>query len=690
MATLERLHRLTTRLWPEAGRSPDVEKQAMMIVAITLVNLPLVTAAVVWQIAATNWGVWQQQWPLFGVLLVASILLSRQRYQILVKIPGQSRRLPVTNSLVGVLGWTLVLIFGPTAIWLLWLANLLLTLEELRQARRRESPWAVRLLLSSLAQTFGPYTLTFLISAAVYGAAGGVFPLSSPNPADWLPALLATATLLIVPSLLYLPTFLVINVISGLPNNAANLGRLASGTFLFSLFSTPFAVPLALTYALGDWPLFLAIVAGLILVNWLAYYLSQATMRSQVRADGLALLEQLGQAIIKGPADASNLEAILAEHVPQLFTGRSWEIRLFPPAADEPTPAWSHFSLQHGEDNGVAPPADWPQLRQTSAAYLIQPAPGRPAAHSATGQVIMVKITDQAGAGERLLGGISLLRGSGSVLHTEDVVRLMQDLASQIGAALYRAQTHAGTMAHQKMVQELEFAGRIQSTFLPAQVPALAGWDISATLIAARQTSGDFYDFVPLPEGRLGLIVADVADKGTGAALYMALSRTLIRTYALEYPDEPERALQAANERILADTQSDQFVTVFYGILLPENGLLTYANAGHNPACIVGVKEQLLGQTGIPLGMFPAMAWQRRQAQLRPGDVLVMYTDGFCEAQDSNQAEFGEARLLEIVRAYRDRGATAVQQALIDGVSEFIGDAPQFDDLTLLVAGRAT
>jgi serine phosphatase RsbU (regulator of sigma subunit) len=690
MATLDRLHTLTTRLWPEAGRTPEVEKQAMGIVAITLVNLPLVTAAVVWQIAATNWGIWQQQWPLFGVLLVASILLSRQRYQILVKIPGQSRRLPVTNSLVGVLGWTLVLIFGPTAIWLLWLANLLLTLEQLWQGRRRENPWAVRLLLSGLAQSFGPYTLAILISAAVYGAAGGVFPLSSPNPAAWLPALLATATLLLARSLLQLPTVLVINVIAGLPNNAGNLGRLASGTFLFSLFSTPFAVPLALTYALGDWPLFLAIVTGLILVNWLAYYLSQATMRSQVRADSLALLEQLGQAIIKGPADASNLEAILADHVPQLFAGRSWEIRLFPPAADEPASAWTHFSLHHGEDNAVAPPADWQPLRQTTAAYLIQPAPGRSAANSATSPVIMVKITDQAGAGERLLGGISLLRAPDSVLHTEDVVQLMQDLASQIGAALYRAQTHAGTMAHQKMVQELEFAGRIQSTFLPAQVPTLAGWDISATLIAARQTSGDFYDFVPLPDGRLGLIVADVADKGTGAALYMALSRTLIRTYALQYPDEPERALQAANERILADTQSDQFVTVFYGILLPESGLLTYANAGHNPAFIVGVKEQLLGQTGIPLGMFPAMAWQRRQAQLRPGDVLVMYTDGFSEAQDSSQAEFGEARLLEIVRASRDRGATAVQQALIDGVSEFIGDAPQFDDLTLLVASRAT
>ena len=263
----------------------------------------------------------------------------------------------------------------------------------------------------------------------------------------------------------------------------------------------------------------------------------------------------------------------------------------------------------------------------------------------------------------------------------------LQELASQIGSVLYRTQTHQENMQRQKMAQELAFAGRIQQSFLPKEIPQHPNWDFAATLIPARETSGDFYDFVPLGDGRLGLIVADVADKGTGAALYMALSRTLIRTYAMQFPDDPGKALQFANERILTDTESDQFVTVFYGVVELENGRFTYANAGHNPTFHLNGAVQTLSKTGIPLGMFDGMEWQQQTVQIGVGDSLILYSDGVPEAQNMQQEEFGEVRLLEIAQRPFSQAAD-LHTAITTAVQQFVGEAPQFDDITLMVVTR--
>jgi serine phosphatase RsbU (regulator of sigma subunit) len=246
--------------------------------------------------------------------------------------------------------------------------------------------------------------------------------------------------------------------------------------------------------------------------------------------------------------------------------------------------------------------------------------------------------------------------------------------------------------------QELMLAGRLQASLLPESPPHLDGWQLAATWRPARETAGDFYDFIELPNGLLGLLVADVADKGMGAALYMALSRTLIRAFAGETPDRPDLVLQAVNQRMLADADTGHFVTVFYGVLDPKNGILSYSNAGHNPPFLLNLAystrsrraahPQGLSKTGPVLGVIGDADWRMEEIQFSPGDLLLIYTDGVLDALNRNRQSFGEGRMLDAVRQLADPSAQDVQDALVSSVRAFTGDEPQFDDITIMVVLR--
>jgi sigma-B regulation protein RsbU (phosphoserine phosphatase) len=251
--------------------------------------------------------------------------------------------------------------------------------------------------------------------------------------------------------------------------------------------------------------------------------------------------------------------------------------------------------------------------------------------------------------------------------------------------------------ANERMAQELSLAGEVQASFLPLEPPTLAGWQVAATLQPARQASGDFYDFLSLPGGRLGIVMADVSDKGAGAALFMALSCTLIRTYAPQHSGQPERLLGAVNRRILSDTNACQFVTVFYGVLDPVTGSLVYGNAAHPPPLLFRMQDEDAGQmaaTGIALGILEDRVWRRGSAQLDPGDLLVLYTDGITEARGEQDLLFGEERLLASVGAIlQETGpgpptAQEILDAILSDVRRFAGSAPQSDDIALIVLVR--
>jgi serine phosphatase RsbU (regulator of sigma subunit) len=244
------------------------------------------------------------------------------------------------------------------------------------------------------------------------------------------------------------------------------------------------------------------------------------------------------------------------------------------------------------------------------------------------------------------------------------------------------------------LARELVMAGKIQADILPEDAPVLSGWDIAAKLAPAHETSGDFYDFIPLSDHKMGMLVADVTDKGMGAALFMALSSSLIRTYAARYPTLPAIALSAVSDRILSDTRGGMFVTTFYSVLEPHTGRLVYANAGHPAGLQITTrrgKESItrLRPTGMALGVSEDARWKQKEARLAPGDVLVLYTDGITEASNPNGVFFDEDRLIETILRHSNGSAQQILEALLDEVQRFVGHSPRQDDIALIVMRRA-
>jgi serine phosphatase RsbU (regulator of sigma subunit) len=295
--------------------------------------------------------------------------------------------------------------------------------------------------------------------------------------------------------------------------------------------------------------------------------------------------------------------------------------------------------------------------------------------------------------GKEIIGGIYMelhqLALPWGVDSLQKLFPALHSLRDQISSAIHQAEEYARSIALEKVSQEIKIAGQIQASFLPNQFPNIPGWQLAVSLEPAGGLSGDFFDLIPLSRGRLGLVIADVADKGLGAALYMALCRTLIRTYALEYQSRPDLVLSETNERILADARANLFITTFYGVLDPAENSLIYCNAGHNPPILINSDAQskpiALSRTGMPIGIEADASWERRSLKFSAGDKLILYTDGVTEAQN-NEGEFFEDRMLvNTIVENRLNSAFELQERILFEVKEFIQGAPQYDDITLMI-----
>ena len=392
-------------------------------------------------------------------------------------------------------------------------------------------------------------------------------------------------------------------------------------------------------------------------------------------------MENLARAILVAPPDASTLEELLLVNVPGMLPNSCIEIQIFP----------GNILLRYPTDASPAPDQVWEFIRTSPEAQIFTSSESLPWGDKLKDGTTKVIMPIFAVESEKPIGGIFVSQELDSYVMA-DVLPMVKTIAVQISSALHSAQIHTQTLEHKKITQELILAGQIQASFLPSNPPRVQGFGFAATLEPARETAGDFYDFISLPNGRLGLVIADVAGKGMGAALYMALSRSLIRTFAIENPTHPEQVFDATNHRILSDTRAGLFITSFYAVLDPTDGTLIYSNAGHNPPYIIsnrkGGSVKTLTKTGMALGIVDEATWEQRVVQLGVGDALLLYTDGVTEAQNKEKEFFGEARLLEVARASIGRSAEEIQETLIAQVHEFMGNASQFDDITLIVLVR--
>jgi len=285
-----------------------------------------------------------------------------------------------------------------------------------------------------------------------------------------------------------------------------------------------------------------------------------------------------------------------------------------------------------------------------------------------------------------LLAGIEPENGRGLSARR---LNILTGVAHQAATAVVNHQLYQEAAERSRLEQELDVAREIQASLIPSGSPDIPGCDVASYWQAARQVSGDFYDFLTLDDGRWGIIIADVSDKGVPAALFMALSRTILRTIGFNRRD-PASTLMRTNHLISLDAQNDMFVTVFYAIYEPQTGKLTYANAGHNPPLLLRAKGEatLLTTNGMALGILPEVEIGNQTLDFLPGDTLVLYTDGVTEAVNEDYDEFGLRRLSMIAREHQSESAAAVVTAATKAIRDHAGETPQFDDITLIVMKR--
>jgi serine phosphatase RsbU (regulator of sigma subunit) len=280
--------------------------------------------------------------------------------------------------------------------------------------------------------------------------------------------------------------------------------------------------------------------------------------------------------------------------------------------------------------------------------------------------------------------------------YSADDRKLLSDLSTQTAPAVRVAQLvrqqQQEAQERERIEQELRIARLIQQTLLPKTLPQLPSYDLAAYYQPAREVGGDFYDFLELDDGRLGLVVGDVTDKGVPAALVMATTRTMLRA-AAQRLFSPGEVLRQANDALVTDIPPNMFITCLYAILEPESGRLLYANAGHDLPYRrrVGRSEgaEELRARGMPLGLMPGMGYEEKEVVLERGESVLFYSDGLVEAHDPQREMFGFPRLQGMVGTHRGGGSSLIG-FLLSELTRFTGeDWEQEDDITLVTLERS-
>jgi sigma-B regulation protein RsbU (phosphoserine phosphatase) len=241
------------------------------------------------------------------------------------------------------------------------------------------------------------------------------------------------------------------------------------------------------------------------------------------------------------------------------------------------------------------------------------------------------------------------------------------------------------------MAKELEIARAVQMKLLPKENPHVAGFDIAGVCIPAYEVGGDYYDFVDLGETKIGIAIGDVSGKGVPAAIYMTLTKGILQSHA-EENISPKNVLSKVNRLMYKTIEKNSFVSMFYAIIDLQTKKIRYSRAGHNPVILAGLrddKQEFLTPKGVALGLDDGGVFdsvlEEREFDLRSGDILVFYTDGFTEARNTAGEEFTETRLLKSVAEAKGRSAEEIIGIVVNDARKFSGEADQHDDMTMVV-----
>lgn len=306
------------------------------------------------------------------------------------------------------------------------------------------------------------------------------------------------------------------------------------------------------------------------------------------------------------------------------------------------------------------------------------------AGRAATRSELAVPIVSEAGT----IGCLNVESDRPSFFTAADA-ELVQFFASAAALSIAKALLHRQVLEKQRLEDQLKVAHEVQSGLLPGAPPDLPGYDVAAVNLPTQAIGGDYYDYVPLDGGRLGLVVADVSGKGVPAALIMATFRAALRTEMRRRPRLTAVASQL-NGAVLEFRDAARFVTAVCAVLEAASGRVTYVNCGHNPPLLLrrdGSRETLR-RGGAALGLFAGERFRSGTAALDPGDCLVLYTDGVVEPADARDEEFGAGRLEEVARATSDRPASETVRSVLDATRSFSGRDRYDDDFTLVVVKR--
>jgi sigma-B regulation protein RsbU (phosphoserine phosphatase) len=278
-------------------------------------------------------------------------------------------------------------------------------------------------------------------------------------------------------------------------------------------------------------------------------------------------------------------------------------------------------------------------------------------------------------------------------------LELLTAIASSAAIAIENARLYQVAVEKGRMERELQMAYETQAGLLPRETPQLSDWEFAARWQPAREVAGDYYDFIPVdvnlakgsgPSPYLGIVIADVSDKGMSAALFMALTRSIVRA-SVGRASSPADGIAHANRLICADSTGGMFVTLFYALLDPERREITYVNAGHNPPLLFRQSDRAeegqlteLTRTGMAMGVVADSLFEQRTVQLNPGDFVLLYTDGVTEATDAQGREFGMERLRRAVVDQCRSSATNIVAGLERAVHDFTSSTARFDDVTIV------